>query len=118
MGNKFIVYQKKILIFQNWINSDILFVSDLLDNENKLNSTHIYNKLKDKRIYWMSEYTLLLEAIPKEWTSVLKQDISLKTKVRIQNVFWILAASSFEKTYICFNKDFDTTTFIKTNVYL
>ena len=45
-----------------------------------------------------------MEALPKEWIGALKQEKSLKTKAKIQNVFCILLEN---KTALHFNENFN-----------
>jgi hypothetical protein len=51
----------KNLLFNNWINSHIIYINDLLDEKGKLSEEFIFKKLKCK-VNWISElYTLKRE---------------------------------------------------------
>ena len=82
-GNKFIIFNKKSLIFQNWINSNILFVNDIIDEQGEINEETILQKLIDKT-NWISELNIVKNAIPKTWKKILRIDSSLKTKVKTE----------------------------------
>ena len=57
-GNKYIKVDGKNLLFNNWINSHIIYINDLLDEKGKLSEEFIFKKLKCKE-NWISElYTL------------------------------------------------------------
>ena len=70
-GNKFIKYKKKMLLFKNWINSDIRTIKDLLDEQGKISEEVILRKLTDKH-NWMSQITIIKKAIPEIWLQLLK----------------------------------------------
>ena len=82
-GNKFITFNKKSSIFKNWINSNILFVNDIIDNQGQINEDIILQKLINKT-NWISEFNQLKNAIPKLWKNILKSDNSLKSKVKTE----------------------------------
>ena len=73
-GNKHITFNKKSLIFKNWIKSNILFVNDIIDEHGEINEENILQKLKDKT-NWISEFNTLKNAIPKTWKIILKPTI-------------------------------------------
>jgi hypothetical protein len=57
-GNKYIKVDGKNLLFNNWINSHLIYIYDLLNEKGKLSEEFIFKKLKCK-VNWISElYTL------------------------------------------------------------
>ena len=91
-GNKFVTVKGKPLFLKKWISSKIVFVNDLLDCNNVLNSNSICHKLTSTK-NWMVEFALILKALPKIWLNKIRSSASLKTKV---------------KTYDCINFGFET----------
>lgn len=79
-GNRFIKYKGKCLFFNNWIKSGLIFINDVINDNGAIKAEYILQKLKDKR-NWISEYTKLINAIPKKWKKVLVSEISRKTNV-------------------------------------
>ena len=63
-GNKFIKYKGKSLLFKHWMDSKMLFLNDILDDNGTISETVIYGKLRIKR-NWISEVNLLKHCIPK-----------------------------------------------------
>jgi hypothetical protein len=53
-GNKYIKVKGKSLLFNNWINSNLIYINDLLDEKGKLSEEFICKKLKCK-VNWISE---------------------------------------------------------------
>ena len=80
-GNKRIKLKGKSLIFRNWIDSNIKYINDIIDEEGNISENLIYTKLKT-RSNWISEITQIKNAIPKSWINILKRNDSRKTKVR------------------------------------
>ena len=61
-GNRYIKHNGKCLIFENWINSNILFIKDLLFNAGLAKETHIISKLENKS-YWIAELNIIKKII-------------------------------------------------------
>ena len=80
-GNKYIKRNGKCLIFHNWIESNIIYVNDILSNEGTISEAYILNQLNNKR-NWVSEIYSIKQSIPKTWLNILKQDISVKSQVK------------------------------------
>jgi hypothetical protein len=53
-GNKYIKVKGKSLLFNNWINSNLIYINDLLDEKGKLTEEFICKKLKCN-LNWISE---------------------------------------------------------------
>ena len=83
-GNKYITLKGKSLLFTNWINSNLIYINDIIDEKGNISENYILQKLKFKHI-WMIEITKIKNAIPKEWTLVLQKHDSIKTKVKMHN---------------------------------
>ena len=70
-GNKHIQTKGKTIYFENWRDSNINFVDDLLDaNGNFISGEELFLKLKNKK-NWIIEYKMLQKAIPKVWKEKL-----------------------------------------------
>ena len=80
-GNKYIKRNGKCLIFHNWIESNIIYVNDILSNEGTISEAYILNKLNNKR-NWVSEIYSIKQSIPKTWLNILKKEISVKSQVK------------------------------------
>lgn len=114
-GNRNIKHNGKFLIFNNWINSNILFINDIIDDNGVLSERSVYNKLKVKT-NWIAELNLLKLTIPKKWITLIKNETSRLTTVktrlelkinnkRIQDlvnkqVYQFLLKGKFTKPYI------------------
>ena len=64
-GNKFIMFKNKSLMFDNWINSDLIYINDILNENEEISQNLILDKLK-YRNNWISEFISLKKAIPNE----------------------------------------------------
>ena len=54
MGNKYIKVKGTFLLLNNWINSNLIYINDLLDEKGKLSEEFICKNLKCK-VNWISE---------------------------------------------------------------
>ena len=81
-GNKNIKFNNKPIIMLNWINSDLLYINDIIDENGDISEKYILNKLKIKS-NWIAELSILKQAIPKNWQNILQTENSVKTKVNI-----------------------------------
>ena len=81
-GNKYIKYKGKCkcLVKVNWINSEIIFINDILDEYGRISEYKIIAKLRNKQ-NWISELNILIKAIPKQWKDILITQDSIKTQV-------------------------------------
>ena len=57
-GNKFIMFKNKCLMFDNWINSDLIYINDILNENGEISQNLILDKLKNKN-NWISEFICL-----------------------------------------------------------
>ena len=87
-GNRFIIFEKKYLLFKEWINSGIFFVNDIINKNGKITQEFILQKLKNKS-NWISEFSILKKAFPKNWIEILKTDSSVKGIVNIKKDYFI-----------------------------
>ena len=81
-GNKLIKVDHKTLLFNNWINSDLIYVNDILDENAEISHNFILNRLNNKT-NWITEFTILKKAISKEWVDIIKTENSPKSVVNI-----------------------------------
>ena len=82
-GNKFIMFKNKSLMFDNWINSDLIYINDILNENGEISQNLILDKLKYKN-NWISEFISLKKAIPNEWYHTLQAQNSIKSVVNFQ----------------------------------
>ena len=87
-GNQSIKLNGKSLVFPNWIESDILFINDIIDKQGNISQKVILNKLKEKS-NWIAELSKLKSAIKKEWKLMLKSNQSISTKVQIDRNLYL-----------------------------
>jgi hypothetical protein len=66
-GNKLIVFKNKSLMFDNWINSYLIYINDISNENGEISQSLILDKLKYKN-NWISEFICLHKAIPNECT--------------------------------------------------
>ena len=104
-GNRFIKHNNKCLIFQNFIQSNILYVNDILDENGEISQDLILNKLKYKT-NWISEVSILKKSIPKEWLQKCKTDESKNTKVNIKTYNMMFTIDKREIDVKLFNNKF------------
>ena len=63
-GNHRIMHRNKVLIFKNWIKSNIITIRDLLNQQGKISENIILNKL-DEQSNWISQLAIVKKSIPK-----------------------------------------------------
>ena len=81
-GNNFIRLNRKCLFFKNWIQNDIIYINDIIDNQGFISENLILAKLSNKED-WIRQVLLIKKAIPKHWQNMLKLESSYKTNVNI-----------------------------------
>ena len=80
-GNKYIKLKGKCLVYKHWIDSNIVYVNDLLSDDGSICELIILTKL-NKTQNWIIEYLRLKKAIPKTWLTLLTTESSIRTKVK------------------------------------
>ena len=86
-ANIFITLENKYLLFKEWINSGIFF-NDIIDKNGNITQEFILQKFKNKS-YWISEFSILKKASPKNWIGILKTESSVKSIVNINKDYFI-----------------------------
>ena len=87
-GNQLIQHKNKCLFYNHWINDNIIYVNDLLNQNGEIDANIILGKLKN-RCNWISEFSILKNAISNQWKLVFRSENSIKAKVRQQSFFSI-----------------------------
>ena len=83
----FIMSKDKSLIFDNWINSDLIYINDILNENGEISLNLILDKLIHKT-NWILEFICKKKAIPNEWYHTLQAQNSIKCVVKFQkNIF-------------------------------
>jgi len=70
-------------MFDNWINSDLIYINDILNENGKMSQNLILDQLKYKT-NWISEFTCLKKAVPNAWCHSLQAQISIKSVLNFQ----------------------------------
>ena len=78
MGSNLIKFDHKTLLFNNWINIDLIHVNDILDENGERSHNFILSRLNNKS-NWITEFTITKNAIPKEWVDIIKTENSPKS---------------------------------------
>ena len=65
-GKKYIKFKNKTLLFNNWIDSDILTIKDLLNTDGEICENKILPKLENK-VNWIAQISILKKSIPHKW---------------------------------------------------
>jgi hypothetical protein len=82
-GNRFIKHRGKTLLFQSWIDSELIYINDLLNENGEIKVSVILDKLQNKH-NWISELSKLTTSIPCTWKALLRSNQSKNTKIKIQ----------------------------------
>ena len=69
-------------MIENWINSGIIFINDIIDDQGNISEVVILQNLICKQ-NWMSETSIVKKSIPAEWKQIIKNEESIMTKVNI-----------------------------------
>jgi hypothetical protein len=64
-------------LFNNWINSDFIYVNDILDENGEISHNFILSRLNNKS-NWIREITIMKKAILKKWVDIIKTENSRK----------------------------------------
>ena len=70
-------------MFDNWINSDLIYINDILNENGEISQNLILDKIKYKN-NWISEFICLKKAIPNECYHTLQAQNSIKSVVNFQ----------------------------------
>ena len=66
-GNENILHNGKTIFFENWIDSDLIFINDIFDeNTMSIHPRHVLSRLNNRR-NWISEIKIIRQSIPSEW---------------------------------------------------
>ena len=79
----------KSLPFNNWINSNLIYINDLLDEKGKLIEEFICKKLKCN-LNWISEIYTFKKGLSREGVKILAEENSISSTVNItkDKVIW------------------------------
>jgi hypothetical protein len=77
------MFKNKSLMFDNWINSDLIYINDILNKKGEIRQNLILDKSKYKT-NWISEFICLRKATPNEWYPTLQTQNSIKSVVNFQ----------------------------------
>ena len=69
-------------MIENWINSGIIFINDIIDDQGNISEVVILQNLICKQ-NWMSETSMVNKSIPTEWKQIIKNEESIMTKVNV-----------------------------------
>ena len=76
-------YDRKCLLFKNWIDDNILYTFDIISPAKEIDSTFMLEKLHSRE-NWISEIYKSKGAIPETWKNILKSQVSRETAVQTQ----------------------------------
>jgi hypothetical protein len=69
-------------MIENWINSGIILINDIIDDQRNISEVVILQNLICKQ-NWMSETSIVKKSIPAEWKQIIKNEESIMTKVNV-----------------------------------
>jgi hypothetical protein len=70
-GNKFSKYKRKSLMLENWINSGIIFINDIIDGQGNISEVVILQNRICKQ-NWMPETSIVKKkSISTEWKQII-----------------------------------------------
>ena len=85
-GNQFIRHNNKCLFYQHRINTNILYINDLLNQNGAIDVNIILERLT-KNHNWISEFNILKMSIPNQCKRPLKSEDSINTRIKIGTDF-------------------------------
>ena len=77
------------IYFKHWIDNDIIYINDLINNDGIISTTYILDKLKNKH-NWIAELFIIFKSIPKNWLALLKANnmpIEISTRLRTSCIY-------------------------------
>ena len=80
-GNKYINAKGKCIVYKTWIDSNIIYINDLISEYGGICEHVVLSYLNCKTI-WLIEILKLKQAISKTWLNILTTVASLRTKVK------------------------------------
>ena len=69
-------------MIENWINSGIIFINDIIDGQGNISEVVILQNLICKQ-NWMSETSIVKKSIPEKRKQIIKNEESIMTKVNV-----------------------------------
>ena len=69
-------------MIENWINSGIIFINDIIDDQRNISEVVILQNLICKQ-NWMSETSIVKKSIPEKRKQIIKNEESIMTKVNV-----------------------------------
>jgi hypothetical protein len=69
-------------MIENWINSGIIFINDIIDDQKNISEVVILQNLICKQ-NWMSETSIVKKSIPEKRKQIIKNEESIMTKVNV-----------------------------------
>ena len=100
------------MLFNNWINSYLVYVNDILDENGEISHNCILNRLNNKS-NWITEFTIMKKAILKELVDIIKTENSTqKSVVNILRNYVLIKGNPYKfsilrnSTFIENKKDF------------
>ena len=109
------MFKDKSLMFDNWINSDLIYINDVLNENGEISQNLILDKLKYK-INWISECICLKKVIPNEWHHTLQAQNSIKRVVNFQKDKFIVNGKCIDPSQLSnkyFYNEYINVTFLK-----
>jgi hypothetical protein len=97
------MFKNKSLMFDNWINSDLIYINDILNENGEISQNLILDKLKYKN-NWIFECICLKKAIPNEWYPILQAQHSIKSVVNFQKDKLIVNSINTWLMYLSINE--------------
>ena len=72
-------------MIENWINSGIIFINDIIDDHGNISEVVILHNLICRQ-HWMSETSIVKKSIPAELKQIIKSEESIMKKVNVSFV--------------------------------
>ena len=82
-GNKYTKFNNINLIYKNLIDSNLLYVNDIINENGRVSQDYLLEILKNK-INFFSEFCRLEKSIPKEWYVLLSEEKYVKTTINFK----------------------------------
>ena len=89
-GNEYIKFNNKSLIDKNWIDSSLLYVNDITDENGRVSQDYLIEKLKNRINFW-SEFLDWKRQFLKSGICYYQKKVLVKTTINIKNENSIIA---------------------------